>query len=585
MLVYRPQTRSVDTVAVLAALRAGAERLVRAGTPAHADIVDLLIACGELEAGVADALAPERDDVLPLLRAWRAAALAIGRLFVASWRQHAAALPDLTLAVAAHLGAPALGDSPPAVTVAAAEGYAHYGLYPETYLAAADAFCRDARGGSALVIGVRSIGTSLGAVVAAALEAQGWVVRADTVRPRGDPFERRVACSARLDAAWRRSADGYAVVVDEGPGLSGSSLAGVAEHLAALGFPDDRVVFFPSWPADPERLRSATARARWPRHRVYVGSFDVVWLASGRLLAPFGRGAVSDLSAGRWRGRCYDSAAAYPAAHPQHERRKFLVHGAGGPLLLEFAGLGAHGRAAQARADRLAAAGFTPPVLGLHAGFLVRPFLAGRPVGRREVGRALLVHAARYLAHLQRHFAAPRTVPVDLLIEMIRTNTREVLGAEWAARLDRLEDHAERIGVAAHGVALDGRMLLHEWLAIDGGYVKCDAVHHHDDHFFPGCEDTAWDVAATCIELAPTAAAAAQFVTEYAVRSGDRTVARRLPFHLLAYLAFRVGYTRLAAESLGDLPDGGRFAAQADRYAALLRTELARRWSDSAQLS
>ncbi|MBZ5585043.1 MAG: hypothetical protein LAQ30_23105, partial [Acidobacteriia bacterium] len=35
-------------------------------------------------------------------------------------------------------------------------------------------------------------------------------------------------------------------------------------------------------------------------------------------------------------------------------------------------------------------------------------------------------------------------------------------------------------------IALDGRMLRHEWLETARGYMKADALDHHDDHFFPG---------------------------------------------------------------------------------------------------
>src|SRR5207248_10773774 len=63
------------------------------------------------------------------------------------------------------------------VTVNAPEGYAFYALYPEQYCVAAERWLADhpdARSGRTLVVGARSIGTSLSAVVA------GWVAA-----PRG----------------------------------------------------------------------------------------------------------------------------------------------------------------------------------------------------------------------------------------------------------------------------------------------------------------------------------------------------------------------------------------------------------------
>ena len=49
-------------------------------------------------------------------------------------------------------------------------------------------------------------------------------------------------------------------------------------------------------------------------------------------------------------------------------------------------------------------------------------------------------------------------------------------------------------------VAIDGRMLPHEWLETRMAIVKADALDHHDDHFFPGCQDIAWDIAGASVE-------------------------------------------------------------------------------------
>ena len=77
------------------------------------------------------------------------------------------------------------------------EGYAYYALYPETYVAAAEQFIRGRRPGTAVCVGLRSIGTSLSAAVAAGLEAAGWRVLALTLRPRGHPFQRRPILDSR----------------------------------------------------------------------------------------------------------------------------------------------------------------------------------------------------------------------------------------------------------------------------------------------------------------------------------------------------------------------------------------------------
>jgi hypothetical protein len=123
-------------------------------------------------------------------------------------------------------------------------------------------------------------------------------------------------------------------------------------------------------------------------------------------------------------------------------------------------------------------------------------------------------------------------------------------------------------------VAGDARMQAHEWLRTSNGYVKTDAFDHYDDHFFPGCQDIAWDVAGAVYELDLDLSARRRLVERYRALSGDRTVGSRLPQYAACYLAYRLGYTSLASSTLGSSPDGLRFSRANDRYARLLRQEL-----------
>lgn len=80
------------------------------------------------------------------------------------------------------------------------------------------------------MIGLRSIGTSLSAVVAATLQQSGIeVLPRVTVRPTGHPFARKVEC-----LVVRPAAKAF-IIVDEGPVLSGSSMVSVAEVLRQHG--------------------------------------------------------------------------------------------------------------------------------------------------------------------------------------------------------------------------------------------------------------------------------------------------------------------------------------------------------------
>src|SRR5262245_49197376 len=70
----------------------------------------------------------------------------------------------------------AMAELPDSAPVSASEGYAYYGLYPETYLESANAFFHESRPHHAVCIGVGGIGASLSALVVAALERRGVTV-------------------------------------------------------------------------------------------------------------------------------------------------------------------------------------------------------------------------------------------------------------------------------------------------------------------------------------------------------------------------------------------------------------------------
>lgn len=557
MIVYRNQERAASSIELLADLR----RRLESGPSGHDEMVELLIDFGELESGVAEALCPDADTPSEILDAFREASALLGHAFCFSWRrqpqQAAAALAKLKTAVF-RLASLAL---PRAVRVSVPEGYAYYGLYPESYALAAERFAADVGPQRAMVIGIRSIGTSLSAVVSARLEQLGVETDSCTVRPRGHPFDRRLALSPEFERRLGGRADSFFVVIDEGPGLSGSSMTCAGRAISELGVPDDRIVLFPSWEPNGTTFVSQAARERWPRHKKYTSDFRPAWLD---------RIATEDISAGEWRHIVCESESDFPAVQPQHERRKYLCRETNPPTLFKFAGLGRYGKAKLARAERLAEAGFTPRALGIQDGFVETQFVPGRPV--RGANAALLETMARYLVFLEREFPSPRSMAFEELISMIRVNTLEGLGAEWAARLD-----LERFRAAASSApaaALDGRMLPHEWLACDGAYLKSDALDHHEDHFFPGPQNIAWDLAGTCVEFAFASESQDFLLSRYERLAGERVPRERLQLYRLAYLAYRLGYATMASRAIAPSPDARRFHALAGRYASLLRQEI-----------
>jgi hypothetical protein len=308
-------------------------------------------------------------------------------------------------------------------------------------------------------------------------------------------------------------------------------------------------------------------------------TFDDLWIQSGRLSAGTAPHRWEELSAGQWREKLFESSEQYPAVQPQHERRKYLLQssaGDGSPAtLFSYFGLGQAVKPKLCRAERLAEAGFTPSPERVVHGFIVRGFILGTLVRPGEADQRLLDTLARYLDHLYREHRTESSVSDETLREMTSLNVAEGLGGDWAERLrSRLPGRMESWG--EHAVALDARMQAHEWIHTDVGYMKADAFDHHNDHFFPGCQDVAWDVAGAVIELDLNGVARRFLLERFRSLSGDRTIGSRLPHYSLAYLAFRLGYCRLAASVLDDDPDTLRFAAAAERYADLLRRELGR---------
>lgn len=555
MIVYREQRVTVEPGTVLRELVRRAERLPPA--PDHDTVVALLVDVGAFEAGVADAIAPERDEDGILAGELRAASLAAGHALVASWRARPVPLARWCGELRRRLGSCATLPLPATVESQIPEGFAQYGLYPECHLDAAERVVRELRPATAVCIGMRSIGTALSAVVAACLEEAGCGVTSYTVRPRGHPFDRRLVLGDSLRARLAKAAGALFLLVDEGPGISGSSLGGAAEALSALGIPDERIVFLPSWDPEPQRLRSEGARRRWSRHRRYVSEFEQVWVESGRLDELTDGAAARDASAGRWRDQLIADPSRRPTIHPHHERRKLLTP----TRMLRFAGLGSAGQARLARARVLADAGFSPHPSRLAHGFLALELVPATPLAPGEADAELLDRMARYLACVRQRFALPEGARTDLG-GMIEVNLAEAGLDGWARHL---RDPAD-----GPPVAVDGRMLPHEWLRTARGYLKVDALDHHDDHFFPGPVDIAWDLAAASIELRLTPEARQTLLEGYRRLTGDRTIAGRLPYYTVAYLAHRIGYAALAAEVLSGTPDGDGFERLRQGYRAAL---------------
>lgn len=531
LYVYREARRRVPVASLIDGLASRLDALARADDGAAARLLaeEALLSAGELESVLADRGAPV---AAMSTCADRLADIALGA--------PARPAPELPLPSGVGPGEEALV-SPP-------EGFAYYGLQPGSVARLATGLPLAA--GAAAVIGIRTIGATLGAIVAAALRRRGFSVSRTTVRPVGHPFDREV-CLAPSQMAWvqaQREIGAVFLVVDEGPGLSGSSLLAAGEAARRAGAP--RVKLIGTRDVDVATLRARDAARRFAA----LGGLS----STPRPTPP--EGAAIDVSGGAWRARFCGGERTWPAAWPQMERLKMLS--IDGRRLFKFEGLGRWGAAVRERATTIAAAGLGPPPAEAGGGFVVYPVVPGRPLVRADVERLPIVaRLADYCAFRAATFPAPDADPTSLAT-MLAHDARVLLGEAMEESLP-----LER------PIIPDARLHPHEWIATpEGALVKTDGAAHGDDHLLPGPTDVAWDLAGAVVEWGLDDADRRALLDRYAKASGDRAAAR-LPAFVRAYLVAELARTELAMAPLGGTPEGARLAREAARYRRMLARE------------
>jgi hypothetical protein len=438
------------------------------------------------------------------------------------------------------------------------EGFAYYGLVPRDLAERARTL---ELGSRVTVVGVRTIGTTLSAVVAAALDGPGQMVRRFTVRPHGHPYDRRTTLAPPLRDQVRNGQDHF-LIVDEGPGLSGSSFLSVADALAAEGVAAQRIVFLGTRPVDPDTLVAPEGASRWRRYRAVAvpalarpeGSCDGA--PGSELPAELG----PDLSGGAWRAHLGLAPSRWPATWQGQERLKRLS--TDGRWLYKFEGLGPYGQAVFERARALAGEGLAPPPAGPPdgRGFVAYPFPAGVPLARQRPDPPLTSLLGRQAALRAKLFPAGE---VDLAAqdEMTRHNVSCELGLSlppgWRLPCER-------------AAIVDGRLAPHEFLrATEGALLKVDGASHGDDHLFPGPADVAWDLAGALVEWELDAE---RLVAAYRAVAGEDPSAR-LPAYRIAYAAFRARTCAMAAHG-APVDEAARLWAERQRYRTALRSAL-----------
>lgn len=431
------------------------------------------------------------------------------------------------------------------LTVATPEGFAYYALHPRQYADVVER-CGDIK--SAVIVGIRSIGTTLSAMAAAALRQRGSKAVRLTVRPEGHPFERQVSWTpAQATSIGAGMVSGATfVVVDEGPGLSGSSFLAVAEALVAAGVGREQIVLVPGYAVDPSRLRARDAERRWSEFRC-VPAKD----------AP--RPSGEWIGAGEWRPRFLGDERHWPGAWTNLERSKFLSED--GRTLWKFEGLGPYGERSRTQARRLAENGFGPRVLAEESGYVGYERLRGTPARREDLEAERIRRIASYCAFRAKEFEYEVSEGQQQdLSTMGRVNFEREFGEPLPEQWTRLEIVKPTI--------CDAKMSPQEWLLTeDGRFLKVDATSHGDDHFFPGPCDIAWDLAGAMVEWEMDAVGRNALLREYQHLSKD-DASGRIANYLRAYAVFRFAWAKMGAAAMKGTPEEERLMREYRRYRA-----------------
>jgi hypothetical protein len=436
---------------------------------------------------------------------------------------------------------------PSLLPVSTPEGFAFYALHPLDFADALEQFPALPR--RATVIGIRSIGTTLSAITAAALRKRGIQAGRTTVRPTGHPYNRRTEFSQEELEFVRReiSSSEMFLIVDEGPGLSGSSFLSVAEALVQTGVAREKIILLCTHAPDVDRLCADNASHRWRQFQ------SIAVPSQARRPAQ----AQAWIGGGEWRRYLLRNEPEWPASWLTFERPKYLSGQDMEPRFYKFAGLGSYGEEVWQREQKVAVASFGPLPRMESDGYISYPFLDGRPMSAADLSESVVARLAASCAFRQRAFAAeaPDVVPLQQMADHNLSQLRSRIAIHL--RLDR-------------PVVPDGRMQPHEWLLTQEGQVlKTDSGSHGDDHFFPGITDIAWDLAGAIVEWQMDAAGAEILLEMYQRASGDDP-RLRIADYIAAYTVFRCAWCAMGANAMQGTEEQTRLEQAARRYAAKL---------------
>ncbi len=417
------------------------------------------------------------------------------------------------------------------------------------WLAAAFARRYDAAGTALAVVGVRTSGSYLAPLLAAALAAAGHPAASVLTYRPGRPFLRPERAALRAVA----SAGGLVLITDDPP-ASGTSLAAAARAVAAAGVPGGRIVLLLSLVGTASELPAALRR--WPAVVQPWGEWSV-----HRRLAPAAvRAALASLAGpGTGIGEVQPLGPPGPAGDRGHVRARYRVTfadrrtgaRASRQVVAEGAGLGYLGRQSEVVARALP--GQLPQVYGFADGLLYRDWLpAGPPPAP---GPALAATIAGYVTARRDALPAPAASVAGLGgRDPVWEVAARLLSAQYGplsvpARPLLLDPLARRLLRPAHPTVIDGKTDRRHWLADPadgaGGLRKADYYQRTFGHLDLACYDPVCDLAGAAADP-PAPGFERQLREAYQRLGGEQVDAEQWLLYRLAQL-WRLGRA-------GDIP-------------------------------
>lgn len=586
MIVYGDAQRQTTLNSLLSELYERLAWLLEAAAPDADRLRSLLILAGQIEQAAEDVSEASTVFDADQRAAIRSLTEHAAAAFCADWLGEADAVyPALNNLLACwmttyHLLENSSAESNALLTVKLPESYAFYTFYPEQSAMAGLRWLADhaqARPRHAIVIGVRSIGTSLAAVITTIITRGGWQVQRLSVRPTGHPFNRQVQLDRMAFGVVDQTV--WGIVTDEGPGWSGSSMAAAAEALTRIGVARPQISLFTSHDGLPHGTSAEWVRAWWGSAPRYCTPLGLVRFGGRSLEDMLGAATaglcdadavvvqIDDLSGGLWRQAVYTQPEQWPPAYALFERTKYRITlRSGRRILWKFAGLSA--REAEAQLQQLtqrAESGYGTAPLSLSSSFIATEWIDSEPLVCADANAELITQLGRYIT-LSTGLplsAEEQNAAVERLVEMLYWNVWESLGEPTAERVKAWSALIRPALIGTPRTYGDGHLAPHEWRRVGERLIKLDGVGHDMDHTVVGRQAAAWDIAAAYAEWALTDVQQAALLTAYQAAGGEPITQDMLTFYRLAYLAFRVGLGTLCANGSAHDP-----AEQARLWAA-----------------